>query len=585
MDECVKNKRLGDFSLQLTCFPDVEHSLNQLGTASFLALPEQARFDAIQALLLQLIQSAQTPCFLLKAVGEFIEKVVERKWLESYKFSHFEFWLNQKSGLSEQENYFVRAKIMGRYLPREAYQVLFPIGMGKTYAGSHYVTAHGSPDLDTTVASFWGWIDAFSARVCEGLHLWNVPGGPPDSQVEVLFLFHHLIGSSCFDAFAKTRTTLSVSAVDLIAQSGVSVKQPHDSLRKMEEDGPFRAVVLVDEAGCYLGDWKASDSESFRKVTMLFSSCLRWFISYFQHKLMQIFSQDSLICDQALLTIKQIFSCPISDSEPVKAFTQKQKQRIGDYMTKILGMKRGWDSSFAELWQAAQTLAFENFPSLQSLLSEQALLAIFDQKGHLINDRAAIFQAVEKLSSMLEKAVYSLREFADQFSIALAVKQKVLGYEDQVVGHRAELEEIRSKMGSFSYVAVTKPVAEEKDVLMGIIKASDLMKTTLGTVSLRDFCNRDETKIPAYFEVISVVDHHKSVLSTSAAPVVWIADAQSANALVADIAFSLYEKYSVAGTSEQNLAEQLQQFSLPCKTALEGRLVQSILQKQMILTL
>ena len=94
---------------------------------------------------------------------------------------------------------------MGRYIPRESYQSLFPIGMGKKYVGSHYVTAHSSPDLDTTVASFWGWVDAFAARVGQGLHIWNVPGGAPESQVEVQFLFNQLLGAQCFEHFAKTR--------------------------------------------------------------------------------------------------------------------------------------------------------------------------------------------------------------------------------------------------------------------------------------------------------------------------------------------------------------------------------------------
>ena len=64
-------------------------------------------------------------------------------------------------------------------------KLLFPIGMGKMYPGSHFVTAHGSPDLDTTVASFWGWVDAFAARVAEGLQYGMFPAGPRASQIEI----------------------------------------------------------------------------------------------------------------------------------------------------------------------------------------------------------------------------------------------------------------------------------------------------------------------------------------------------------------------------------------------------------------
>ncbi len=90
----------------------------------------------------------------------------------------------------------------------DEYQIFFPIGMGKIYPDTHYVTAHGSPDLDTTVASFWGWVDAFAARVAEGLHIWNVPGGPPLSQIEIGLLFHQIFGEKSLIIWSKHRTTL-----------------------------------------------------------------------------------------------------------------------------------------------------------------------------------------------------------------------------------------------------------------------------------------------------------------------------------------------------------------------------------------
>lgn len=589
MDGCVKNEdgsaslgRLGDFSLHLARFPNLEKALSELEASFSPPQTEKDRLEKIHTLLLNFIHSSEMPCFLLGAVGEFIDAVSNRNWVESYKFSHFEFWLNQMSGLSAQDNYLVRAKIMGRYIPREAYQTLFPIGMGKTYMGSHYVTAHGSPDLDTTVASFWGWVDAFSARVSKGLHIWNVPGGPPGSQIEILFLFNSLIGEKCFEHFAKTRTTLALSAVDLVTQSGLVKKGLDECIRKIDEDKSQNAIVLVDEAGCYLGDWRQSDGEGFRKITMLFSSCLRWFISFFQQKLMRLFSQDVLSRKSALLGVEEIFSCLIVDSEPAKGFTEKQKRKINNYLLKVLHLEKGWNSSFKEFWVAMNNLSLKEFAEFEQVLSEEFSPKIFDKEGNLLDNRACLFQAVEKIVNALEKAVYSLREHVDQFGIALAIKKEVFGYSAQVISHRAEVEEIRGKMGSFSYLTVTMPDSDGKDTVIGIIKASDVAKVNLGTVSLRDFCNRDETKIPSYFEVISVIDHHKSSLSTTSAPVAWIADAQSANALVAEVAFSIHDQYGTAGLSAKNVETQLGQMSMPPKGASEGRVMQKLIQKQMI---
>src|SRR3989338_4888651 len=109
--------------------------------------------------------------------------------LTHYTLTSFELWLNQMSGLSFSENFHIRAKIVGKRIDRSDYQAFFPIGMGKVYEGSHFVTAHRSPDLDTTISSFWGWVDAFGARVGDSLHIWNLPGGPPPSQIEIQWIF------------------------------------------------------------------------------------------------------------------------------------------------------------------------------------------------------------------------------------------------------------------------------------------------------------------------------------------------------------------------------------------------------------
>ena len=73
---------------------------------------------------------------------------------------------------------------------------------------------------------------------------------------------------------------------------------------------------------------------------------------------------------------------------------------------------------------------------------------------------------------------------------------------------------------------------------LGSIYAAELQKQPLGTVTLRDFCNREEMSIPSYLDVISVIDHHKSTLLTDIPPRAIISDAQSSNAACGSNGFS-----------------------------------------------
>ena len=581
LQENTSNQKLGDYSLKLSHFSDLKAALQALKDSEFTNLLEKDRMDKINQLLLQLIKSVPSPCFLLGAVNEFIYLINEYKWVGSYAFSQFEFWLNHFSGLSGEENYLVRAKVMGKYTPREGYQALFPIGMGKVYPGSHYITAHGSPDLDTTIASFWGWVDAFSARVGTGLHVWNIPGGPPESQVEIEFLFYQLLGPRCFEHFAKTRTSLALSAIDLVTQKGAlqeNIEEPTDRLN--DDKNPH--VILVDSLGYYLGDFRQLDKEGVRKVTTLLHSCMRWFISCFQRKLTSVFSQKVVTRKDVIAFTQEIFAISIEEADPAKEFTDKQKDRINTYLIKVLEAPKGIKSSFKDLWDAMQKLSLKEFSLLFSLLEKLPSSDLFDKMGVLVENRPAIFGCVEEIVIALEKAITSLRLYVEQLGVAFAIKKEIFGSYSQGVSHRAEVEELRSKIGSSSCLTVTMSDSKEKEHPIGILKASDLNKPILGTVSLRDFCNRDETKIPSYFEVISIVDHHKSALQTSAASVATIADAQSANVLVAELSFKMNDPYSSLGSLTKELQEQFSLYAASKADPSLSRILQRILHKQSV---
>jgi hypothetical protein len=583
MEDSVEpaSQKLGEFPLKLFRFPHLKERLDLFEALDFQALPERKRMEKVHKLLLELIQETSAPCFLLSAINEFIFCIRERKWLELYSFSKFELWLNLFSGLSEEENYQVRAKIMGRYIPREAYQPLFPIGMGKKYPGSHYVTAHSSPDLDTTVASFWGWVDSFAARVGEGLHIWNIPGGAPESQIEVNFLFSQLLGDHCFEHFVKTRTSLTLSAVDLVTREGLLEKRIDSSLQALDYGKKQRAIVLVDSEGNYLADWRHLDAEGVRKVVMLITGSLRWFVSYFQRHLTALFSKKTLSKQEVFVWEKEMFSFAWDATEPYKGFTDKQKKYVDACLIKVLGIAEGSRATFGAFWDAMEKIPLPAFSEFRLIVSSFPS-SLFNAKDELVEDRPVLFAYLEKLMTSLEESLQSLRAYFDHLGVSLAIKKEVFGYPLQVVSSRAEVEEIRTKIGPLSHITVMTSDADGVMFALGIIPSSEIFKPILGTVSLRDFCNREETKVPSYFEVISVVDHHKSSLSTLAASTVSIADAQSANTLVAELAFEMNDLYSTSGCDASETRLQMQELQGKLSDPSSCRVLKRLLQKHLI---
>lgn len=573
---------LGDFTIQLVTFDKLSEKLKEFKSPPFQKLNDQQRRSKINQTLLQLIQKQKEPCFLLAAVLDFIARVDALKVLEAYAFSHFELWLNQFSLLSAEENLKVRAKITGKRVPRDEYQCLFPIGMGKTYPGSHFVTAHGSPDLDTTIASFWGWVDAFSARVSENLHFWNIPGGPPMSQVEIGMLFQEIFGQTIFQHLIKTRTSLFLSSVEMMTQKGLVYKKTDVSSLSVDHGSAQNAVVLVDDGGFYLGDWRSFDGEGVRHVIILLNSCLRWFASHLHVKMISLFGRSNLSAKDFPPFVKSMFCLKIRECEPAKEFTETQKLHLQDYLQKVLRIKSGIDCTIEEFSQGMKKLDVVEFHEFVKLVESIQKSSLFDKSGALLDQRSKIFAALEKVIKGLDLAILSVRNFVDRLDVAFNIKTQVFGHVSQSVSYRADIEEMRGKMGNFPYLTVTSSDKEGRLMPLGIVHASDLHKPILGTVTLRDFCNRDETRIPSYFEVISVIDHHKTSMQTLSAPVCMISDSQSSNVLCAELAFSINDRYSLGGMSLKQIEAQMKQVESKLSSAAQKRIFQRLLQRHLV---
>lgn len=573
-------KSLGDHFISKFSFPNIESLLKEFHGLSFEKLSYQQKLDRICHVLLKQIQEAPEDSFLLIPTLDYIERIYREKIMDHFHFNHFEFWLNQFAGLSSQENLKVRGKIAGRFVPRECYQALFPIGMGKMYSGTHFVTAHSSPDLDTTVASFWGWVDAFAARVSKGLHVWNIPGGHPPDQAETSLIFYSIFGSEVFKLLAKHRTALSVSGMDLVTQEGMVHKLPQDSALDIDLDQEPKAVVLVSEKGLYLGEWRSTDVERVRAVVNLLNQCLRWYENMLHVKVISLFTEEKLSQNQLHDFFQSMLEMTIAECAPAKEFAPSQKEAVENYLIHVLHAPQGMRSSFIQFAGALsgrQLFQFEEFAKLSMQVE-----TIFDSKGVLTTDRTKLFQYLTRVISALEKAIYTIREYVDQLSVALEVKSKVLDIAPHHVNYRADLEEIRSKIDNQPYLTVTASDRQGELFPIGVIHATELFKTSLGTVTLRDFSNREETKIPSYLEVISILDHHKSHLSTSLPSVSWITDAQSSNSLVAQISFAISKPYSTGGMSREEIASQIKETQKNLGSASNKRILQRLLQKQIV---
>ncbi|MGR3951554.1 MAG: hypothetical protein QRY74_01340 [Chlamydia sp.] len=175
----------------------------------------EEKLEAINRALLGYIQKSASPCFLLPTLFEFIDIVNKNRAIDGeYSLSLFELWLNRWSGIALEENLLIRGKIVGRYIPREEYQLLFPIGMNSVHKGPHFVAAHLSPDIDTTVASFLGWLDAFGARVSDGIHYWCLPNGFNDGYLTTLF--KKCISQSFWSLAPKKSSNCAITGIDLL---------------------------------------------------------------------------------------------------------------------------------------------------------------------------------------------------------------------------------------------------------------------------------------------------------------------------------------------------------------------------------
>lgn len=573
---------LGDTKFPLEIFPGVEEVVRHFSTPEFLALNPRSRFRKINETLAKLILDAPHESFLLAAVVDYIQRIDSLKILsEPYHFTQFEFWLNHISGITPENNALIRGKIAGKWLPRGEYQCLFPIGMDAVLPGTHFVAAHLSPDIDTTIASFWGWVDAMAARVGSGQHLWSLPGGPPESPV--IQIFRELFGQAVFNKLSQSGSSLILTAMDLVTQSNFMKESGSSSISALDHGVNEKAVILVDENGHYRGDWRSSDVEPVRQVIILFKSCVRWFENNLHVQLITLFAKGDLNVGDLSSFFTSVYDVQLAACEPVQELDEKQRQILTDLFVQVFALPKGLQSTFTDLSLALEKQGLDAFADFRKELEELQTSDLFqtEREGKLIEDRPKIFNRFQRILSKLDRAVHRIRDYVERLGIAIQIKNRVLGKKLHYLTLRSDVEDIRIKMNPYNYLTVVIPEEEGKLFPVGVVWAHDLRKSVLGTVTLRDFCNLEEVKMASYLSVISVVDHHKSSLKTLSPPLALIGDTQSCNVLVAEQALAINERYSLGGMTQATIESELEACDKDAVTPAAMRRKQRLMQKRM----
>jgi len=407
-------------------FQNLSKILAKFKKPDFTKLERSERYNQVNETLLECIQKEKEPCFLLPAVLDFIDQVSEEKQLHTYTLNSFEFWLNQFSRLSDQENLRIRAKIAGRHIPRDDYQTLFPIGMGKRYPGSHFVTGHGSPDLDTAVASFWGWLDAFAARVSEGLHIWNLPPGGILTTQEASPLTD-VLGTRIFRSLSQNRSSLTLSGLDFTSQKNLIKKNLKDSTLDSEHVRHKNACMVVDDKGYFLGDLRTADYEGIRQIQSIVTYCLIWFENVFHSKFIALFTKQKVQHQDIISCVNDLFDLPIKKCLETKNLSPAFFEHFNHYLLKILGLEEGLDATFKAFAQALEKHSLSGLLQFKTgILDTFKRETLFDKLGKLIENRPKIFKMFNTIIHDLDQALKELQLFTESIDVALKIKRKSL---------------------------------------------------------------------------------------------------------------------------------------------------------------
>lgn len=564
-------------------FEEMKHLGKDFLSDSFKQKSSIERNNIVNKSLLDLIMKRPKDSFLLAEFINYLQFITNNKILDgNFNQTAFERWLNQHSGLSYEENREVRGKIVGKYIPRDEFQIYFPVAHNKVYNNSHAVTAHNPPDLDSTTASFIGWMDAFACRVGGAMTIWNVPQGQPGPIISKLFL--DLFGEAAFKRIAKSKAMISPVAMDLVRQNRFIKVHGESNIRDFQHKRFANHIVLVDDHGYYIGDWRVSDVDTVGRIQRLLNICLNILEKQVVQRLTSILSKRRVERVEIEDFLNSIFKQKVPEHGMLlHRFSSKDYEQLDAYLKKVLGVKDGCQATMEEFFNRMDDIAYTSFNNFVTELNKLRDDDLYDPDKCLIHESHAIFKVFNQAYTSLIESTKKCRSHFDRLDIAMAVKKIVLGYQPSYLTTKAELSEVSEKMRDYGHITVCYPDRQDKLIPVGVIHREDLENPVQGTVTLRDFCNYDEIKVAKTIQVISAIDHHKSTMSSNTCMTLTVADVQSVNVLVAEKAFEINDSYGTRGQSPESIEEQIAELNSQESTPYQMRMLERLIRKKQAL--
>ena len=571
---------IGDLTFGIKTFEGIEETEKKFKSEKFRNKTSIERNKIVNETLLEYLMKAPAKSYLLSEVIHYLEMVTSNKILDgNYNQTAFEHWLNQHSGLSYEENRQIRGKIIGKYIPRDEFQALFPVGHEKVYNNSHTITAHNPPDLDSTTASFIGWLDAFACRVGGAMTIWNMPQGQPGPVISKIFL--DLYGEAVFNRIAKAKAMISPVAMDLVRQNRLIRVAGESNIRDFRHNRYENHIILVDEDGYYVGDWRVSDVDSVGRIQRLLNICLNIFEKQMVRKLTDIFTKKKIQKAELEDFIESILNQKVPERGlDLHRLNSSEYDQLDSYLKKVLKVKDGCQASLQQFFDTMDEQTGTNYHVFIDALRGFINPDQFDLDDCFTTDTSNIFSLFNEAYTALIMATRKSREHFDRIDVAMAIKRDVLGRQPSYLTTKAEYTEIVDKIKDYRHISVCFPDKNDRLIPVGVIHREDVEKAILGTATMRDFCNFDEIKVAKCIEVISAIDHHKSTIKSKSCMTITVADVQSANVLVAEKAFLINDKYGCHGQSISSIDEQLSELQKEEPDAKNLRLIERLIKKK-----
>ncbi|MDD7984321.1 hypothetical protein PQO01_05095 [Lentisphaera marina] len=551
---------IGDAIFEKMSFENTDDIISNFCTQEFLNKSSIIRNELVNKTLLELIEAAPRNSFLLREVIDYAAKITESHILDGkFNITAFERWLNQHSGLNEAEQFVIRGKISGKHIPRDEYQLFFPIGHDKYYPNSHYITAHNPPDLDSTTGSFIGWLDAFSCKVGQTLTVWNVPQGEPSPLIA--HFFNKIFTPNVFSRVAKHKSLISPVAMDIVNQHKLIRVTGNSNIRDFQHERNTNHIIVVDEDGFYLGDWRVSDVDTVGRIQRLLNMTIHSYEKVLISSFTSLMSRDTVTHQDIKSYLDTSFNANLGDSQmSFQRYHHQDCELLDLYLKKVLKLEHGSKTTFLEFFrfmdEVSQSTYCEFVDHMNSFLAPEN----FDFKNEVFTlARSKIFSTFNKAFDKLSDSIQSGRNYYDRMDLALAVKKEVLGNTPNYVSTKAEPTEIKQKLRGYQHVTVCFLDKKQRIIPVGVIHRSDMLNDSLGSVTLRDFCNSDEIKIAPSVRTISAIDHHRSEMNSRECMTITIADVQSVNVLLAEQAFTINDRYGCQNQSLHSIEEQMEE--------------------------